>query len=50
MTTPEFKKKFGKLMKHDKELCEHFEQRDSLLEDLKITRCSKKQTTKFADG
>ena len=37
-------------MKQDKHECEHFEKRDQLLEDLKITRGSKKKTKKFKDS
>jgi hypothetical protein len=48
--TAESKKQFSQLMKQDKGQCEHFEKRDSLLEDLKVTRGSKKKTKKFIDS
>lgn len=46
----ESKKQFSQLMKQDKHECEHFEKRDHLLENLKITRGSKKKTKKFKDS
>lgn len=46
----ESKKQFAHLMKQDKSYCEHFEKRDSLLEDLKVARGSKKKSKKFLDS
>ena len=48
--TAESKKQFAQLMKQDKSQCEHFEKRDSLLEDLKVMRGSKKKSKRFMES
>ena len=45
----EYKKKWAHIMKADKQQCEHFEDINSVLEELKISRASKKNSKKYAE-
>jgi hypothetical protein len=45
-----FKKQWAHMMKHDKNECLHFESREAILDELKITRSSKKLSKKYAEG
>ena len=46
----EYKKKWSHVMKTDKQQCEHFEDINAVLEELKISRASKKLSKKYAEA